>query len=155
MESVDTKLAWEGDRMLRTEEGRNEIAATLDKIICRTIPGGLAFDYLDFDVDSQGNCDPSKRLVPKFGWKPGTALAVPLHPTSVVPKAIVFAARREVECRPPHLLRPDVFRHLQENTLYTYRLENGIEMCGADYLELQDERFVVLAYNMHECRETC
>jgi hypothetical protein len=72
-----------------------------------------------------------------------------------VPKAIVFAARREVECRPPHLLRPDVFRHLQENTLYTYRLENGIEMCGADYLELQDERFVVLAYNMHECRETC
>ena len=155
MESVDTKLAWEGDRMLRTEEGRNEIATTLDKIICRTIPGGLAFDYLDFDVDSQGICDPTKRLVPKFGWEPGTALAVPLHPTSVVPKAIVFAARREVECRPPHLLRPDVFRHLQENTLYTYRLENGIEMCGADYLELQDERFVVLAYNMHECRETC
>ena len=155
VEAVDTKLAWESDQMLRTSQGLKEIAETLDKVICRTVPGGLAFIYLDYDVNVDGNPEPSKRLVARRGWEPGTVLAAPLHPTSAVPKAIVFAARQQAESRPPHLEQPSVFQQLLQNRVHTYPLEDGRELYGAEYLELQDERFVILGYNMHECRGTC
>ena len=68
---------------------------------------------------------------------------------------VVFAARKEVESRTPHLLQSDVFSRLQEIRIYMYPLENRTELFGSDYLELQGESLVILAYNMHECCETC
>ena len=155
VESVDTKLAWESDRMLRSPEGRAEIVSDLDLIICRTMPGGLSFVYLDYDVDVNGNPDATKRLVSRKGWESNSSLASTLHPTSVVPNEIVFAARKEAEARPPHLLHPAAFLVLMANTTDTYLLEDGSMITGASYLELQDLRFVILGYNMHACRETC
>lgn len=158
--AVDSRLAWKSEELMQTQDGLQEIADTLDSIVSAQIPGGMRFRYLEFDVDGEGLVDISKRLRDKRGWT-FAELGSPLHAEAHVPARIIKAARIECEKRPPHLQFPKEFKLLLKKHPFQYKLEqdddgNEVFLNAAEYLELQDLRFVVLAFHCHKCVDaTC
>lgn len=153
--AIDSRLAWKSTELIQTSDGLQEIADTLDSILCARLPGGMKFRYLEYDVDSAGAIDVSKRLREKDGWS-FSKLGAPLHPEAHIPYAIVKAARIECQQRPPHLKHPREFKLLEKFHRHVYHLEDPEEeedviLSAAEYLELQDLRFVVLGFNCHNC----
>ena len=153
--AIDSRLAWKSADLIRTSEGLEEIADTLDGILCARLPGGMKFRYLEFDVDASGAIDVKKRLKDKVGWN-FSQLGVPLHPEAHISYAVIKAARIECQQRPPHLKHPLVFKHLDKHHSHVYHLEDPedegeVILSATEYLELQDLRFVVLGFNCHNC----